>query len=84
MEIFGSCCPIVEPSVSVPLNVRHQMSHPYKKLGKVIVVYLLIFGMHVRAVMTQHCHIAVVCTCGVLLVIVIVLCVVTFWLLYCR
>ena len=62
MEIFGSSYRIVEHPVSVSLNVRDQMSHPYKTIGKVIVVYLFIFTLHVRTVMIQQCHCAVLCT----------------------
>jgi len=84
LEIFGSSFPIVEHPVSVSRNVRDQMSHPYKTTGKVIVVYLFIFSMHVRTVLIEHCHSAALCTYGVLFVIVIVLFTVIFWLLYCK
>ena len=84
LEIFGSSSPVVEHPVSVSLNVRNQVSHPYKTTGKVIVVCLLIFSMHVRALLIRHCHGAAVCMCGPLFVIVIVLYIVICWLLYCK
>jgi len=74
----------MEHPVSLSLNVRNQISHPYKTIGKVIVVYLLIFSMHARTVLIQLCLSAVVCTYGVLFAIVTVLCTVMLWLLYCK